>query len=54
LEEAKRTVAIMRSEGLEASYTKGQPPKRPFQNAFTTIKPALINRAKEIMKGLSS
>lgn len=48
LEEAKRIVAMMRADGLDAHLTKGQKPKRPFQNAFTTVKPKIIKRAETI------
>jgi hypothetical protein len=36
LQEAKQTVAFMRSKGLDAMYTKGTPPKRPLHLAFKT------------------
>ena len=51
LSEAKRIVAMMRADGLDAHYTKGQTPKRPFFRAFTSLKPALIRRAEEVLKG---
>ena len=54
LAEAKRIVAMMRADGLDAHYTKGQSPKRPLENAFTSLKSALIRRAEQIMKGLGS
>lgn len=41
LEEAKRIVAIMREEGLEAYYTNGMPPQ-PFMH------PALFNNQRAI------
>lgn len=50
LHEAKRIVAMMRAEGLDAHYTKGQTPKRPFQQAFDSLKAVLIRRAGEILK----
>ena len=34
LQEAKQTVAFMRSKGLDAMYTCGQEPKRPLHYAF--------------------
>jgi len=48
LQEAKQTVAFMRSKGLDAMYTKGTPPKRPLHLAFKTneepIKDLLRNK----------
>lgn len=41
LEEAKHIVAMMRDDGLDAHYTKGQTPKRPLHNAFTKMKPTI-------------
>ena len=34
-EEAKRTVAYLRSKGIPAGYTRGQLPKRPMHYAFS-------------------
>lgn len=50
LSEAKQIVAMMRSDGLDAHYTNGQTPKRPFFRAFRSLKPALIKRAEEVLK----
>lgn len=50
LDEAKRIVAMMREDGLDAHYTRGQTPKRPFFRAFNSLKPSLIRRAKEVLK----
>lgn len=50
LKEAKQIVAMMRAEGLEAFYTNGRKPRRGFFNAFTTLKPAIIRRAEEVLK----
>ena len=50
LEEAKRIVAMMRADGLDAHYTKGQTAKRPLFNAFTSLKSALIRRAEDVLK----
>ena len=50
LSEAKRIVAMMRADGLDAHYTKGQTAKRPLFNAFTSLKSALIRRAEEVLK----
>lgn len=49
-EEARKTVAWMRSEGLDAHYTNGRKPARGFQKAFDMLKPALIRRAEELLK----
>ena len=50
LQEAKQIVAMMRSEGLDAHYTKGQKAKRPLFNAFNSLKSALIRRAEDVLK----
>ncbi len=50
-EEAKRAVAILREQGLEAYYTKGQKPRRMLHNAFESKKAAIIRRAEQILKG---
>ncbi len=47
LEEAKRIMAMMRADGLDAHITKGQAAKRPFKKAYTKLKPAIIKQAKE-------
>ena len=47
LEEAKRVMAILRSKKLDAYYTKGQKPKRPFWKAYTNKKQIVINRFRE-------
>lgn len=47
-DEARRIVAMMRKDGLDAHYTKGQTPKRPLFKAFSTKKAALIKRAESI------
>lgn len=52
LEEAKKIVAMMRSEGLDAHLTRGQQPHRPLQTAFNTKKPALLKNLQGRMKGL--
>jgi hypothetical protein len=41
LEEAKQIVAMMRDDGLDAHYTKGQTAKRPLHKAFTKLKPTI-------------
>ena len=44
--EAKQIVAMMRADGKEAYYTKGQKAHRPFFKAFETSKPSLIKLAE--------
>lgn len=51
LEEAKQAVAILREQGLEAYYTKGQKPRRMLHNAFESKKGAIIRRGEQILKG---
>ena len=51
LEEAKRAVAILRDQGLEAYYTKGQRPRRMLHNAFESKKAAIIRRAEQVLNG---
>lgn len=51
LEEAKQAVAILREQGLEAYYTKGQKPRRMLHKAFETKKAAIIRRAEQVFKG---
>lgn len=51
LEEAKQIVAMMREDGLDAHYTKGQTPKRPLQKAFTKMKPAIKKRFEQVIGG---
>lgn len=51
LEEAKLAVALLRSKGLDAYYTKGQRPRRMLHNAFETKKAAIIRRAEQVLKG---
>lgn len=50
-EEAKRVVARMRAEGLDAHYTSGMHPRRPMQNAFESLKNPLIARLESMLKG---
>ena len=47
LEEAKRVVAFMRSEGLNAYYTNGKKPSRAFWNAYQSIKGEITKIAQE-------
>ena len=51
LEEAKATVAYLRSKGLDAYYTNGEKPRRMLWNAFETKKAAIIRRAGQVLKG---
>ena len=51
LEEARQAVAILRDQGLDAYYTKGQKPRRMLHNAFETTKAAIIRRAEQVFKG---
>jgi hypothetical protein len=51
LEEAKLAVAVLRSKGLDAYYTKGQRPRRMLHNAFEAKKAAIIRRAEQVLKG---
>ena len=51
LEEAKQAVAVLREQGLEAYYTKGQKPRRMLHNAFQEKKSAIIRRAEQVLKG---
>lgn len=53
-EEAKKIVAMMRADGLDAYYTKGQTPKRPFETAFNTNKEKLKQVIENVMRGLDS
>lgn len=50
LEEAKQLVAMMRSDGLDAWYTKGQRANRTMQKTYTKMKPKLIRSAEERFK----
>ena len=52
LQEAKQIVAMMRADGLDAWYTKGQPPKRSMRKAYTTMKPKIIRAAQERFRKL--
>lgn len=48
LEEAKQIVAMMRADGLDAHYTKGQQPYRPFYTAFVKSHPKISKAAEQI------
>lgn len=45
-EEAKRVVAMLRSDGLDAHMTKGQKAHRPLHNAYIALKPKLERIAR--------
>lgn len=51
LQEAKRAVAMLRSDGLDAHYTKGQAAKRPLFRAYTLLKTPLTRMARDIFRG---
>lgn len=51
LDEAKRIVAAMRKQGLNAYYTKGKTANRPLYNAFETSKPRIIRAAESKFGG---
>ena len=53
LQEAKRTVAFMRSKGLDAMYTKGTPPKRPLHHSFNTNEGLLKDLLKDRLGSLN-
>jgi hypothetical protein len=48
LEDAKQTVAYLRTKGLDAYYTKGQKPRRMLHNAFESKKSVVKRRAEQI------
>ena len=50
LEEAKQAVAILRDQGLEAYYTKGQKPRRMLHNAFESKKASMIRIIERNLK----
>lgn len=52
LKEAKRIVAIMRSEGLNAYYTKGKEANRPLLRAFNSTKGKIEKVAESYFKGV--
>lgn len=51
LDEAKQIVAMMRSDGLDAHYTKGQQPYRPFYTAFVKVHPKISKMAGKLFGG---
>lgn len=52
LEQAKKIMAILRSKGLEAYYTKGKKPSRAFHKAYTENKSKIINLIQNKIKEL--
>lgn len=52
LQEAKQIVAMMRADGLDAWYTKGQQPNRSMRKAYAKLKPKIIRLAQERFKEL--
>lgn len=52
LEDAKKIVAMMRADGLDAWYTKGQRPNRTMHKTFIRMKPKIIRLAQERFKEL--
>lgn len=50
LAEARRIMAMLRADGLEAYYTKGTRPKRMLYKSFKMWKPKIQARAKKIFK----
>ena len=50
LAQAKRIMAYLRKQGLEAYYTKGTRPKRMLYKAMQTVKPKLQRRFEQVMK----
>lgn len=51
LAEAKRRMAYLQDQGLDAHVTNGQKPRRMLHNAFESKKAAIIRRAEQILKG---
>lgn len=49
-QEALEIYGFLKSQGLDAHITRGKMPHRAFHRAFTSLKPALIKRAQEVLK----
>lgn len=49
LEEAKRVVAILKSKGLDAYYTKGKKPSRALYKAYTHSKNKIQKQLKKAL-----
>lgn len=52
LKEAKKVMAMLRSDGLDAYYTKGKKPRRHAHKAYTANKNKIIKRIQDSLKGL--
>lgn len=52
LEEAKKIVAMMKADGLDAHLTNGQKPHRPLQTAYNSKEAAIKKALQRRMKGL--
>lgn len=52
LEEARRVVAIMRKQGLDAHYTNGKEANRPLFRAFEESKDSIQSVAKDLLEEL--
>lgn len=42
---------VYKDEKGETHFTKGKKPTRAFMTAYTSLKPAIINRAKQVIGG---
>lgn len=51
LQEAKKVVAMLRSQGIPAVYTKGSRPRRMLHKSYVSNKSRIIQRASQIFKG---
>lgn len=49
-QEALEIYSFLKKQGLDARITRGKMPHRAFHRAFTSLKPALIKRAGEVLK----
>lgn len=52
LEQAKRVVAMLRSKGLDAYYSKGKRGTRALEKAKNSVKPKINKAAKEAFKNV--
>lgn len=51
--EAKKAVAILRKQGLDAYYTRGKHARHPFLNAYNSCKSKIIKHAESIFGGIT-
>lgn len=51
--QAKRAVAILKEQGLDAHMTKGKTANRPLLKAYQSFKSGIIARAEQIFGGLN-